>query len=197
MGMSLVGKKAPKVSAPAVVNGNIINDFSVQNLEGKYVLLFFYPLDFTFVCPTELHAFQEKYTEFKKLGAEIIACSRDSAYAHLSWLSMPKKQGGIEGISYPMIADMKLEYIKAYDVLKEEEGISYRGLFLIDRSGIIRHQLVNDTPIGRDVNEALRVLKALQHYEKSGEVCPANWHEGDKGFKTNKKDLNTYFSEEN
>ena len=195
--MSLVGKQAPIVSAPAVVDGNIVKDFSLQHLKGKYIVLFFYPLDFTFVCPTELHAFQEQYAEFKLLGAELIGCSRDSVYAHLSWLSTPKKQGGIEGISYPLIADMKLEYIRAYDVLKEEEGISYRGLFLIDQTGIIRHQLINDTPIGRDVNEALRVLKALQHNEKSGEVCPANWNEGDKAFKTTKKDLTAYFSEKN
>ena len=193
--MSLVGKKAPKISASAVVNETIIKDFSLQNFEGKYVVLFFYPLDFTFVCPTELHAFQEKYEEFKGLGAELIGCSRDSVYTHLAWLATPKAQSGIKGICYPLIADMKLEFIRAYDVLKEEEGVSYRGLFVIDQVGIIRHQLVNDSPIGRNIDEALRVLKALQHFEKYGEVCPANWNEGDKAFKTNKKDLDQYFSE--
>jgi len=193
--MSLIGKKIPQVKASAVVNGAIVHDFSIQKYEGKYVLLFFYPLDFTFVCPTELHAFQQKYDQFKSLGAEVIACSRDSAYSHIAWLATEKNHGGIKGVSYPLIADMKLDFIRSYDVLKEEDAIAYRGLFIIDRQGVIRHQLVNDTPIGRSVDEAIRVLQALQHFEKNGEVCPANWHEGDKAFKTNKKELDAYCSE--
>ena len=193
--MSLIGKKIPQVKASAVVNGAIVHDFSIQKYEGKYVLLFFYPLDFTFVCPTELHAFQQKYDQFKSLGAEVIACSRDSAYSHIAWLDTEKNHGGIKGVSYPLIADMKLDFIRSYDVLKEEDAIAYRGLFIIDRQGVIRHQLVNDTPIGRSVDEAIRVLQALQHFEKNGEVCPANWHEGDKAFKTNKKELDAYCSE--
>ncbi|MCH9621803.1 MAG: Alkyl hydroperoxide reductase C [Chlamydiia bacterium] len=192
--MGLVGKQAPEVCTTAVVGDMIVENFSLRDHLGKYVVLFFYPLDFTFVCPTELHAFQEKYDEFKSLGAELIGCSRDSHYTHLAWLNTPKVESGIQGVQYPLMADMTLDISRSFGVLKEDEGVSYRGLFLIDKEGIVRHMLINDLPLGRNVDEALRILKALQHYEGNGEVCPANWQEGDRAFKTNKEELDDYFS---
>lgn len=193
--MGLIGKKAPEISACAVVDGKkVVQQFSLQDLQGKYVVLFFYPLDFTFVCPTELHAFQDKYDEFKKLGAELIGCSRDSQFSHLAWLNTPKNKSGIQGITYPLLADMNLEIARSYGVLNEEEGLSFRGLFILDKSGVVRHLLINDLPLGRSVDEALRTLQALQHVEKHGEVCPANWHEGEKAMKPNKKSVDEYLS---
>lgn len=192
--MGLLGKKAPDVVTTAVVGNDIVENFSLSDFYGKYVILFFYPLDFTFVCPTELHAFNAAYDQFKELNAEVIGCSRDSHYTHLAWLNTAKTEGGIEGVRYPLMADMTLEISQKFDVLKEDEGVSYRGLFLIDKEGVIRHMLINDLPLGRNVDEALRVLKALQHVEEHGEVCPANWNEGDRAFKTNKEELDNYFS---
>ena len=195
--MLLVGKKAPDFLATAVVaGGSVLEGFTLSQFRGKYIILFFYPLDFTFVCPTELMAFQDKYKEFKALNCEIIGCSRDSHYTHLAWLNTPKLEGGIKGVTYPLVADMTLEISRNYGVLKEESGVSYRGLFLIDKEGVVRHCLVNDLPLGRSVDEALRMLQALQHFEKEGEVCPANWKEGDKGFKANKEDLGKYVSDQ-
>jgi len=191
--MGLVGKEAPAVSAPAVVKDMVIDNFNLADFRGKYVILFFYPLDFTFVCPTELHAFQEKYEEFKSLGAELVACSRDSVQTHLAWLSTPRLESGIQGIEYPIMADMTLDISRSYGVLKEDEGVSYRGLFLIDKEGIIRHSLINDLPLGRSVDEALRTLKALQHHEANGEVCPANWNGGE-AFQPTKEGVDGYFS---
>ena len=193
--MGLTGKPAPEFTAPAVVGTMNIENFSLNDHFGKYVIFFFYPLDFTFVCPTELHAFQDKYEEFKSLGAELIGCSRDSINTHMAWLDTPRAKGGIEGVQYPLVADMTLDISRAYGVLKEDEGVSYRGLFLIDREGIVRHSLINDLPLGRNVDEALRTLKALQHYEQNGEVCPANWNEGDKAFKADKESLNEYLAD--
>jgi peroxiredoxin (alkyl hydroperoxide reductase subunit C) len=195
--MLLIGKIAPDFLATAVVaGGSVVEEFTLSQFRGKYVILFFYPLDFTFVCPTELMAFQDKYKEFKALNCEIIGCSRDSHYTHLAWLSTPKLEGGIQGVIYPLVADMTLEISKNYGVLKQESGVSYRGLFLIDKEGIVRHCLVNDLPLGRSVDEAVRILQALQHFEKEGEVCPANWKEGGKGFKANKEDLEKYISDQ-
>lgn len=193
--MSLIGKKAPEVKGIAVVDGGkIVEDFCLTDGEYKYTILFFYPLDFTFVCPTELHAFQQRYEEFKALGVNLVGCSRDSHYTHMAWLDTPKEKGGIQGITYPLLADMNLEISRNFGVLKEDEGISYRGLFLMDREGVVRHMLINDLPLGRSVEEALRMVKALEHFEDNGEVCPANWTEGQPAFKTNKKDLNDYMS---
>lgn len=193
--MSLIGKRAPEVKGNAVIDGKkLVEDFSMRGAGGKYTLLFFYPLDFTFVCPTELHAFQEKYEEFKNLGVEVVGCSRDSHYTHLAWLETPKDKGGIQGVEYPLVADMDLQISRSYGVLKEDEGVSYRGLFLIDKEGVVRHMLINDLPLGRSVDEALRMVKALQHYEEHGEVCPAGWNEGQDAFKTNKDELNAYLS---
>ena len=191
---TLVGKAAPEFKAKAVVEGKIVNDYSLLSLKGKYVVLFFYPLDFTFVCPTELHAFQEKLEEFEKRNAQVIGCSIDSAFTHQAWLNTPKSKGGIEGVDYPLISDITKTIAKDYDVLFEAEGIAYRGLFLIDTKGIVRHQLVNDLPIGRSVDEVLRMLDALIFFEKNGEVCPANWSEGKKSMKPTVAGLEQYFA---
>lgn len=193
----LVGKSAPEFKAKAVVNGQIVNDFSLIHFRGKYVVLFFYPLDFTFVCPTELHAFQEQLEEFEKRNAQVIACSVDSCYSHHAWLNTPKSKGGIEGIDYPLIADLNKTIAKDYDVLMSQEGIAYRGLFLIDREGIVRHQVVNDLPLGRSVAESIRILDALIYFERHGEVCPANWQRGEKAFKPSHEDLERYFMQVN
>ena len=188
----LVGRKAPAFSAAAVTNGNdIVTDFTLEQFKGKYVILFFYPKDFTFVCPTELYAFQEKLEEFKSRNVEVIGVSTDTEQSHWGWLNMEKNAGGIKGVTYPLVADTNKTISTNYDVLAgdwdyNEEGemtaigelIAYRGLFLIDKEGVVRHQLVNDLPLGRNVNEALRMVDALQHLEEYGEVCPANWVKG-------------------
>ena len=170
----LVGKKAPNFKSTAVFKEEF-KEISLEDYAGKYILLFFYPLDFTFVCPTELHAFQEKLSDFERLGTVVLGCSVDSHFSHKAWLATPREKGGIQGIEYGLIADIGGKIAKDYDVLSDE-NIAYRGLFLIDQQGIVRHQLVNDLPLGRSISEALRVLEALQHVEKYGEVCPADWN---------------------
>lgn len=189
----LVGKKAPYVKSKAVVDGQIIGDFSLESYRGNYVVLFFYPLDFTFVCPTELHAFEDRISEFQKRGVCLVGCSVDSCFSHLAWLKTPKVEGGIKGISYPLIADINKEFCTAYDVLKEDDGIAYRGLFLIDKQGIVRYQVVNDLPLGRSVDETLRMIDALIFHEENGEVCPANWRSGDLSMKATSAGLSEYF----
>lgn len=189
----LVGKKAPDFKAKAVVDGKIIDSFSLSMMKGKYIILFFYPLDFTFVCPTELHAFQEKLPEFQKRNAEVVACSVDSAYSHYAWLNTAKDKGGIKGVQYPIISDINKSIAKDYDVLVPNEGIAYRGLFLIDGEGIVRHQLVNDLPLGRSIDETLRMLDSLIFFESHGEVCPANWKRGQKAMKPSQEGLEAYF----
>ncbi len=190
----LVGKEAPDFSVKAVVNGGEVKEgYSLQSLRGKYVVLFFYPLDFTFVCPTELHAFQEKLADFEKRNVQVIGCSVDSWFSHAAWLNTPKALGGIQGVTYPILSDFNKDISRSYDVLKEDLGAAYRGLFLIDQKGIVRHQVVNDLPLGRSVDEVLRMVDALQFTEKNGEVCPANWHEGDKAMKPDSAGLATYF----
>ena len=193
----LVGKKAPDFNAQAVINGkDIVDGFALSQYLGKqYVLLFFYPKDFTFVCPTELHAFQDKLAEFEKRNVQVIACSTDTEHSHWGWLQVPKGKGGIEGVTYPLVADTNKTISANYDVLAgtwgydeddilvaEGELIAYRGLFLIDMEGMVRHQLVNDLPLGRNVDEALRMVDALQFLETNGEVCPANWTAGKDGM---------------
>lgn len=192
--MHLIGKPAPSFKTKAVVNGKIITDFSLSRFLGKYVVFFFYPLDFTFVCPTELHAFQQQLEKFEKKNAQVVGCSVDSANSHLAWLKLPRSKGGIEGVSYPLVSDLTKSIAQNYHVLKEDEGIAYRGLFLIDKEGIVRHQLVNDLPLGRCVEEALRILDALIHFEKHGEVCPANWTIGSKTMKPTQEGLENYFA---
>ncbi len=190
----LVGKTAPEFRAQAVVNGKICDDFSLTDYRGKQVILFFYPLNFTFVCPTELHAFQNNLKEFENRNTQVIGCSVDSCYSHLAWLNTPKNQGGIQGVDYPLVSDLNKKISKDYGVLKQPEGIAYRGLFLIDKHGVIRHQVVNDLPLGRSVDETLRTLDALLHFESHGEVCPADWQAGKKALKPSQKDLQSYFS---
>lgn len=190
----LVGKKAPEIILKAVEKGKIVDRFMLSSLGGKYVVLLFYPLDFTFVCPTELHAFQDKLKEFEARHTRLIACSVDSHFSHLAWLNIPRNQGGIKGVEYPLLSDVNKEASRAYGVLKEDEGIAYRGLFLIDCGGIVRHQVINDLPLGRSVDEALRMIDALVFFEKQGEVCPANWKCGEKGMKPNSDGLKDYFT---
>jgi peroxiredoxin (alkyl hydroperoxide reductase subunit C) len=185
----LVGKKAPQFNAQAVINGyEIVENFSLEQYIGdKYVLLFFYPKDFTFVCPTELHAFQEKLNEFKSRNTEVIAVSTDTEQSHFGWLQMEKNHGGIKGVSYPLVADTNKTISKNYDVLAgdyfydENDMLQAEGE-LIDKEGIVRHQIVNDLPLGRNVDEALRMVDALQFVEENGEVCPANWNKGKVGM---------------
>jgi peroxiredoxin (alkyl hydroperoxide reductase subunit C) len=193
--MTLVGNKAPNFTAKAIA-GEKIFDLSLTNYLGKYVIFFFYPLDFTFVCPTELHAFQEKLSAFEERGAQLIGCSVDSHFSHAAWLKVPKAQGGIEGITYPIVSDLNKSISRSFQVLKEEDGVALRGLFLLDKQGIIRHALVNDLPLGRSVDEALRLVDALILHEKYGEVCPANWTAGAKGMKPNEKGLVDFFQNE-
>lgn len=190
--MVLIGKKVPDIQAKAVAKDKTF-DFNWKDYSGKYVVFFFYPLDFTFVCPTELHAFQEKLSEFEKRGAQVIGCSVDSSASHSAWLNTPKTKGGVQGIAYPLVSDIHKEIARAFDVLKEDDGIAYRGLFLIDRNGIIRHLIVNDLPLGRSIDEVLRLLDALIFHEQHGEVCPANWKMGAKAMKPNEQGLAEYF----
>lgn len=189
----LVGKEAPDFNATAVVNGDFKENFKLSDHRGKYVLLFFYPLDFTFVCPTELHAFQSKVEDFKKLNCEVIGCSIDSQFSHHAWLNTKKEDGGIEGVNYPLVADINKTIARDYDVLIPQDGIALRGAFLIDKNGVVRHQTVNDLPLGRNVSEYLRLLEALQFTEEHGEVCPANWKKGEKGMKPDQSGLKSYF----
>ncbi|APJ02701.1 peroxiredoxin [Silvanigrella aquatica] len=189
----LVGRQAPNFKADAVVNGDF-KEVSLSDFKGKkYVALFFYPLDFTFVCPTELHAFQEKAEEFAKRDVELMGCSIDSKFSHYAWLSTPKNKGGIEGVKYTLLSDIHRTIARDYDVLSDG-GVAFRGFFLIDKSGVVRHQLVNDLPLGRNVDEALRLVDALQHFEKHGEVCPANWNKGKDAMKATKEGVSNYLS---
>lgn len=190
----LVGKKAPDFHAKAAVKGTIVNDCSLAHYRGKYVILFFYPLNFTFVCPTELHAFQDRIGEFETRDAQVMGCSVDSPYCHLAWLNTPKTEGGIAGITYPLVSDINKTIARDYDVLVPNEGIAYRGLFLIDRNGIVRHQTVNDLPLGRSVDEALRILDALIYFEQNGEVCPADWRSGKTSMQATAEGLRKYFA---
>lgn len=196
MSKVLIGKQAPEFSAQAFHNGSIIEDYSLRSLKGKYILFFFYPLDFTFVCPTELHAFQEKLSEFQSKDAEVVGCSIDSVFSHQAWWNQPRKQGGIEGISYPLVSDLSHTISRDYGVLKEDMGVAYRGLFLIDKEGIIRSQLINDLFLGRSIDEAMRLLEAMLFFEKHGNVCPANWKEGKRGMQADQKGLLEYFQNE-
>ncbi len=189
----LVGKKAPEFTATAVKKNEILENFKLSDFQGKYVVLFFYPLDFTFVCPTELHAFSEKLEEFQKRNVELIGVSIDSHFSHLAWLNTPKSQGGIQGVSYPIVSDLNKSISADYDVLVENAGIAYRGLFLLDKDHVVRHQVVNDLPLGRNVSETLRMVDALQYTEKHGEVCPANWNQGDKSMVPTKDGLEEFF----
>ena len=191
--MALVGQRAPQFKAKAVQKDKILEDFSLNDFLGKYVVFFFYPLDFTFVCPTELHAFQEKTAEFERRNASLVSCSVDSWYSHFAWLSMPKEKGGIQGVEYPIVSDLNKTIAREFGVLKEDDGIAYRGLFLLDKQGIVRHEVINDLPLGRSVDEAIRMLDALIFHENNGEVCPANWKVGEKSMEPTQEGLKDYF----
>ena len=191
----LVQQPAPEFKAQAVMPNNEFKQISLSDYKGKYVLLFFWPLDFTFVCPTEIIAFSDRNEDFAKLGVQIIGCSIDSHFTHLAWRNTPRNDGGLGQIAYPMVADLSKEIARAYDVLLPG-GIALRGLFLIDKAGVVRHQLVNDLPLGRSVDEALRMVKALQYFEANGEVCPANWKEGSRTIKANPADSKKFFAAE-
>ena len=208
--MSLVGKKAPIFKAQAVVNGGeIVADFSLEQYIGKkHVIFFFYPKDFTFVCPTELHAFQEKLAEFESRNVAVVACSTDTEQSHWGWLQVPKAQGGIQGVKYPIVADTTKTISMNFDVLFGEYEvdennalvangpmIAFRGLYLIDKNGVVRHQLINDLPLGRNVDEAIRMVDALQFNEENGEVCPANWVKGETAMKATHDGVASYLAQ--
>ena len=191
----LVTQAAPDFKAQAVMADGQFKELSLSDYRGKYVLLFFYPLDFTFVCPTEIIAFSDRAAEFEQLGVQIIGVSVDSQFSHLAWRNSPRDQGGLGNIQYPLVADLSKQIARDYDVLTEET-VALRGLFLIDQKGVVRHQVVNDLPLGRSVDEALRMVQALQFFETNGEVCPANWKEGARTIKPTVDESKTFFSAE-
>ena len=179
----LVTKQAPDFTAPAVNPCGCIEDFTLSSLRGKYVVLFFWPLDFTFVCPTEIIAHDRRLQEFRDRGVEVVGVSIDSQFSHFAWRSTPVDQGGIGQVGFSMVADVKHEIAKSYGIEHPEAGVALRASFLIDRDGVVQHQVVNNLPLGRNVDEMLRLVDALQFTEKHGEVCPAGWQKGDTGMK--------------
>lgn len=192
----LVGKSAPDFTAAAVLGNNTIKeDFNLSShIKGKAAVIFFYPLDFTFVCPSELIAFDHRLEEFKNRGVEVIGVSIDSHFTHLAWKNTPVNNGGIGQVGYPLVADIKHEICKAYDV-EAEGGVAFRGSFLIDKAGVVRHQIVNDLPLGRDIDEMLRMVDALQFFEEHGEVCPAGWKKGKAGMNASTEGVAKYLAE--
>ena len=191
----LVGKAAPDFNAVAVMGNNEFNEnFNLKkHISGKYAVIFFYPLDFTFVCPSELIAFDHRLDEFRKRNVEVIGVSIDSQFSHFAWKNTPVNNGGIGQVQYPLVADIKHEICQAYDV-EAGAGVAFRGSFLIDKSGIVRHQIVNDLPLGRDIDEMLRMVDALQFTEQHGEVCPAGWSKGKAGMKADTKGVAEYLA---
>ena len=189
----LVGKQAPGFTATAVMaDGSIKPDFKLADYSGKYVVLFFYPLDFTFVCPTELIAFSKRIKEFEDRDVQVLGCSIDSQFTHIAWRNTAVDEGGIGAVAYPLVADVKHEICRAYDVEFEDAGVAYRGSFLIGKDGKVHHQVVNDLPLGRNVDEMLRMIDALQFTEKYGEVCPAGWSKGEEGMKPDAAGVASY-----
>lgn len=212
----LVGKKAPYFEADAVVDGGeFVENFSLAQFEGKkHVLFFFYPLDFTFVCPTEILAFQKRMKDFEDRNVAVVGCSIDSKFSHWAWLNTPQNNGGIEGVQYPLVADVNKTITSNYGVLagyydyneagqmifvgdNGNDAVAYRGLFLIDKEGIVRHQIVNDLPLGRSIDEALRMIDALQYFEEKGEVCPADWEKGKDGLVDTAEGIASYLTTHN
>ncbi|QSH42609.1 peroxiredoxin [Lentisphaerota bacterium ZTH] len=190
---TLVTKQAPDFTAEAVMPDNSIQEFSLSSLRGKYVVLFFYPLDFTFVCPSEIIAFDRKLEAFRERNCELVGVSIDSAYSHFAWKNTNRDCGGIGDIQFPLVADIKKQISRDYGVLFDD-SVALRGLFLIDKEGVVRHSVVNDLPLGRDVDEAIRMVDALQFFEQNGEVCPANWHKGDAGMTPTAEGVAEYLS---
>ena len=191
--MSIVTRSAPDFTANAVMPDNTIASFTLSKLRGKYVVLFFYPMDFTFVCPTELIAFDNSLAKFKELNTEVVSVSVDSEYSHYAWKETPRSKGGIGALRYPMVSDFSKKISRDYGVLLND-SVALRGLFLIDKEGIVRHELINDLPLGRNVEEALRMVKSLQFVEKHGEVCPANWNDGGEGLRPTKDGVADYLT---
>ncbi|MFW5830269.1 MAG: peroxiredoxin [Planctomycetota bacterium] len=196
--MTLVQKQAPDFSATAVLpDGTFKEGYSLADTKGKWTVLFFYPLDFTFVCPTEILAFSDRVSEFKAVDAEVVGVSIDSHFTHLAWTQTPRAEGGISELQYPLVADLNKGISRDYGVLIEEAGIALRGLFVIDPNGVVRAEIVHDLPVGRSVDEVLRVIKAFQFVEQHGEVCPANWQEGGETMKADPKGSKEYFGKVN
>jgi len=193
----LVGRKAPDFTVPAVLgDGTIVDNYNFSKaVEGKYAVVFFYPLDFTFVCPSELIAFDHRLDEFKKRNVEVVAISIDSHFTHNAWRNTAIKDGGIGPVGYTMVADMTHAICKDYDVETPDGAVAFRGSFLIDKKGDVRHQVVNDLPLGRNVDEMLRMVDALQFHEENGEVCPAGWNKGNKGMKDTPDGVAAYLAE--
>ncbi|MBI5630770.1 MAG: peroxiredoxin [Elusimicrobia bacterium] len=192
MSDTLVRKPAPAFKATAV-SGKLFKEVKLEDYKGKWLILFFYPLDFTFVCPTEITAFSDRVEDFRKLNCEVLGCSVDSQFTHLAWVNTPRKEGGLGEIQYPLLADLSRQIASDYGVLTPE-GMALRGLFLVNPKGTVAYSVVHDLGVGRNVEEILRVLKAFQHVEKTGEVCPANWQEGRKSMKADPEKSKEYFS---
>ena len=197
MTMVLVTRQAPDFTSSAVLgNGEIVNNFNFKkHVNGKAAVLFFYPLDFTFVCPSELIAFDHRYEEFKKRGVEVVGVSIDSEFTHNAWRNTPTENGGIGAVKYALAADVKHEIAKAYGIEHPEAGVALRASFLIDKNGVVRHQVVNDLPLGRNIDEMLRMVDALQFHEEHGEVCPAQWEKGKEGMKDNPEGVAKYLKQ--
>ena len=191
---NFITKEAPDFKAKAVMPDNSFKEITLSSCKGKYVILFFYPLDFTFVCPSEILAFNAALGEFKKRNCEVMGVSVDSEYTHLAWKNTPVENGGIGQIGYPLLSDLTKQISRAYGVLLDEAGVALRGLFLIDREGKTRHMLINDLPIGRSIDEAIRVLEALQFHEEHGDVCPANWRPGQEAMKPSREGVASYLA---
>jgi len=187
------GQQAPDFRGQAVINGEF-KEIKLCDYKGKYLVLFFYPADFTFVCPTEIIAFSDRAEEFRQLGAEVVACSTDSLFSHLKWTEMDRKSGGLGKMNIPLLADRTQDISRRYGVLKEDEGNAFRGLFLIDPKGNLRQITINDMPLGRSVDETLRLVQACQFTDKHGEVCPVNWKPGQATIKPTPQDSKTYFA---
>ncbi len=190
--MVIIGQQAPAFACDAIVNGQI-KHVTLADFNNQYKLLFFYPLNFTFVCPTELHALQAALPLFEARDTAVLAISVDSPYSHLSWLNTPKSTGGIEGISFPLLSDINKTMARSYGVLNETAGVALRGVFLLDKNNVVQHASINNLALGRNIDEFVRLVDALRHVETAGEVCPAGWHEGKKGMKATQEGLKTYF----
>ncbi|NWI45436.1 PRDX1 protein, partial [Picathartes gymnocephalus] len=195
-GKAFIGKPAPDFTAKAVMPDGQFKDIKLSDYRGKYVVFFFYPLDFTFVCPTEIIAYSDRADEFKKINCEVIGASVDSHFCHLAWINTPKKQGGLGTMKIPLVSDTNRAIAKEYGVLKEDEGIAYRGLFIIDENGILRQITINDLPVGRSVDETLRLVQAFQFTDKHGEVCPAGWKPGSDTIKPDVQKSKEYFAKQ-
>ena len=189
----VVGRQAPEFALEGVLNGRFAT-YRLSDYKGKWVVLFFYPLDFTFVCPTEILAFSDRLGEFRSLGAEVLGASVDSKWSHLAWTEKPREEGGIKGLAYPLLEDLGKELAEEYGVLDEKGRVALRGLFIIDPDGVVQHATINNTAVGRSVDETLRVLQAFQYVREHGEVCPADWKPGAKAMKADWEKSKEYFA---